>query len=129
MRPDIEQDAAWIARGLGHGGQFRPAFERSRVVRQVVLGRDGRGKRKRPVDSADNGGARLFHGKPIGNGVDRLPQVIALGAFAERGWQDPTYFANDRSSHLRGHQTKPSLRRKYSISCDNSFTGFAGTPA
>src|SRR5438045_3730110 len=129
MRSDIEQDAAWIARGLGHGGEFRPAFERSRVVRQVVLGRDGRGKRKRPVDSANDGGASLFQGKPIGYGLDRLPKVVALGAFAERGRQDPTYFTNDRSFHLRGHQTKPSFRRKYSISGDNSFTGFAGTPA
>ena len=42
MRADIEQHAAWVARGVGQGGEFRPAFERSRVVRQVVLGRDGR---------------------------------------------------------------------------------------
>ena len=27
-----------------------------------------------------------------------------------------------------GYQTKPSVRRKYSISRGNSFSGFAGTP-
>lgn len=33
-----------------------------------------------------------------------------------------------RTRRIAGYHTKPSVRRKYSISRGNSFSGFAGTP-